>query len=90
MEVSNLTDKRKKIIDTVNAEFNKCQIWATAYCYHGLNCVIEVDVDGDWKHDHLAVKEIMKENGCSQLSQKEIGESYDDSYHALHYYIVNN
>lgn len=88
MEVSEIIEKRKSIIDKVNAEFEKYEICSYAEAYYKNNDVIVVDVDGDWKHDHLATRDIMIENGCISLGQKEIGESDDDSYHAEHYYKI--
>lgn len=50
--------------------------------------VIQVEIDcGDWKHEHLACDQIMKEAGYKKVSEKEIGDSLEDVYSSYHYYI---
>lgn len=44
---------------------------------------IEIEVfNGDWKHEHLFLKHIMRENMLFAIKEEQIGESDDDSYSA--------
>lgn len=79
---------REEIITQANKKFQEYKIWAEAEPHCVLDIVIKVDVDGDWKHDHLATEQIMKELGCALLGKEMVEESQDDSYHAIHHYIV--
>ena len=47
---------------------------------------IEITVeDGDWKHDHIRLKNLMNENGFLNVCSKEIGEDTGgDWYSAIH------
>lgn len=54
---------------------------------------IFVDVDGDWKHDHLRTNYLVHlwcdQKNFEVISENEdADESDDDSYHAIHTYIV--
>ena len=41
--------------------------------------------DGDWKHDHICLKNLMAENGYVLFDSKKIGEdSGGDWYSAIH------
>lgn len=48
------------------------------------SCVICVKVDGDWKHDHLAVKEVLSEHGYNQIREDVVGSSDSDWYTSIH------
>jgi len=60
-----------------------------------VNLLLYADVDGDWKHDHLAYKDAVKEfcddNGFEIVShrQREIGHSESDSYEAEHIFWIH-
>ena len=60
-----------------------------------INLLLYADVDGDWKHDHLAYKEAVKEfcrdNGFEIVSHREneIGHSDSDSYEAEHIFWIS-
>lgn len=54
---------------------------------------ISVEVDGDWKHDHLQADYLMYKYFSKDLEESgetEIGESDDDSYYSLHTYVIMN
>ena len=54
---------------------------------------ISVEVDGDWKHDHLRADYLMNKYFSEDLEESgetEIGESDDDSYYSLHTYVITN
>ena len=60
-----------------------------------VNLLLYADVDGDWKHDHLAYKDAVKEfcddNGFEIVShrQRELGHSDSDSYEAEHIFWIH-
>lgn len=46
---------------------------------------IDVDVVwGDWKHDHLYLRHVMRENGYIQLYEMVTEEDGDDAYSSIH------
>ena len=49
-------------------------------------CFISITVeDGDWKHDHIRLKNLMSKNGYVYFGCKEIGEDTGgDWYSAIH------
>ncbi len=54
---------------------------------------ISVEIDGDWKHDHLRADYLMNKYFSEDLEESgetEIGESDDDSYYSLHTYVITN
>jgi hypothetical protein len=54
---------------------------------------ISVEVDGDWKHDHLQADYLMYKYFSEDLKESgetEIGESDDDSYYSTHTYVIMN
>jgi hypothetical protein len=60
-----------------------------------INLLLYADVGRDWKHDHLAyrdaVKEFCEDNGFEIIShrEKEIGNSESDSYEAEHIFWIH-
>ena len=52
-----------------------------------------IRVDGDWKHDHLftdyLVKNYLEKRGYDYFaSEKDVEDSYDDSYESTHVYVL--
>ena len=48
---------------------------------------VEINVEwGDWKHDHLHLNHVMKENGYILMGEKVTEEDGSDSYSAVHTY----
>jgi hypothetical protein len=48
---------------------------------------IEVNVEwGDWKHDHLFLRYIMKQNHYRQIDEEVTEEDGSDTYSAIHYF----
>lgn len=60
-----------------------------------INLLLYADVGGDWKHDHLAyrdaVKEFCEDNGFEIVShrEKEIGDSQSDDYESEHIFWIH-
>lgn len=44
---------------------------------------------GDWKHDHLCLEQIMKQEGLSSLGHDVTEEDGSDCYSAIHYFMLN-
>lgn len=54
---------------------------------------ISVEIDGDWKHDHLNADYLMYKYFSGDLKESgetEIQESDDDSYYSIHTYVIMN
>lgn len=52
--------------------------------------VIGIEIDGDWKHDHLRADYLIKENFPVIKTDKVITEDTEyDWYPAIHYYYVD-
>lgn len=54
---------------------------------------ISIDIDGDWKHDHLRADYLMNKyfyDDLAQTGEDEIQESDDDSYYSRHTYVIKN
>lgn len=54
---------------------------------------ISMDIDGDWKHDHLCANYLMEDYfGFDLIQTKEVltRDSEDDSYGSCHTYIIAN
>lgn len=49
---------------------------------------VEVEIVwGDWKHDHIALDQIMRKNGFVRVGEQITEESGDDAYSSIHTYI---
>ena len=48
------------------------------------SCAISVEVEGDWKHDHLAVLNILKEYGYNEVKEELISNCDSDYYTSVH------
>lgn len=54
---------------------------------------ISVEVDGDWKHDHLLADYLMSKYFSEDLSRTGediLEESDNDSYYSCHTYVITN
>ena len=45
---------------------------------------ISVEIDGDWKHDHLYLRHVMTKNGYTQVYEMVTEEDGDDAYSSIH------
>lgn len=53
-----------------------------------LPCVVFIYIEwGDWKHDHIALNNIMKQNGFNFFGEKVTEEDGSDAYSATHIFI---
>ena len=53
-----------------------------------LPCVLLVYVEwGDWKHDHICLNNIMKQNGFHFIGEDVTEEDGSDTYSATHIFI---
>lgn len=52
-----------------------------------LDGTVEIEVCwGDWKHDHLYLDHVMKENGYRLTDECVTDENGSDAYSSIHYY----
>jgi len=68
--------------------FKENDVW---YEYDILgNRGVEINVElGDWKHDHLFIDHLMKENGFVKTDEVLTWEDGSDCYSSIHTYIYN-
>ena len=50
--------------------------------------VIYIKIDGDWKHDHLFLKNLLKEHGYSYFGSHTTSSDGSDYFEAVHSVIV--
>ena len=50
--------------------------------------VVMITVDGDWKHDHIALDQIMKESNYTLIEKINVEDNCSDWYEATHVYLV--
>ena len=86
----------KKIVDTINQKLNENHIYEEAFwrTTDGMtDYEIEISIDrGDWKHDHLRVKHIIREvlgNNLKGEHEVVTWEDGSDCYSAIHYFTTN-
>lgn len=52
------------------------------------NGTIEVEVEwGDWKHDHLYLERVMKNNGYTMIDSEVTEEDGSDTYSARYWFL---
>lgn len=77
-----MTNEMTKELENIEAIINDCGIYAEVY-----NVCFAIRIEwGDWKHDHLFLDHIMRENGYDNFSTVTLEEDGSDYYSAVHYY----
>ena len=71
----------------INALLEKNQLFGEVYSDSNLP-IIYIKIDGDWKHDHLFLASLIKENGYSYIGNHITSSDSSDSYEAVHSVIV--
>ena len=102
MMVIEVVDQEMRVIETADLELTPCKtdtdklmeiekmlrennIWADVYEELSM---IAVEINwGDWKHEHLAAKWLMKELGYEQEFERVTEENGSDTYSAIHYFL---
>ena len=70
----------KKDIKTIFKENNRWYEWWT-----NSDGTIDVSVEwGDWKHDHLFLSHIMRENNYFEVNESVTEEDGSDAYSSIH------
>lgn len=82
--------KREEIIEKVRKSINRRKLGADVYPHNKLNNMIIAEVDGDWRHDHLAVERLFDRNGCHLMYKEIYDQDCEDFYSGKHYYIIDN
>ena len=80
----------KEISDLLISEHMYSDVWFENQIIASCLCI---RVDGDWKHDHLftdyLVKNYLEKRGYDYFaSEKDVEDSYDDSYESTHVYVL--
>jgi len=84
--LKNKTMERKDIEKDIQRIFKENKMW---YDWDvNLDGSVEISVDwGDWKHDHLYLNYIMKENGYALISEVVTEEDGSDAYSSVHTFL---
>ena len=82
-EISKYLSDNKVWVESVYSDYDK-----------DTNTVgISVEVDGDWKHDHLLADYLMSDyfsDDLIQTGEDVLEDSDDDSYESRHIYVIQN
>ena len=82
-EISKYLSDNKVWVESVYSDYDK-----------DTNTVgISVEVDGDWKHDHLRADYLMSDyfsDDLIQTGEDVLEDSDDDSYESRHIYVIQN
>ena len=75
----------------VEQTLDEVGVWARDGVYYNSRTgLFEVDIKGDWKHDHMCADHtLFNKLGMKCVDKREIGESDSDDYEAIHYYKRN-
>lgn len=78
---------RDEFIEKVEQALIDAGVWATAYWSEPYSYTIKVEVDGDWKHDHLRTNWILFEQfGLAFCGEYVTDEDGSDCYASIHTY----
>ena len=78
--------EKKELQSTVKTLFKEKNMNYDFYITKPYTVHVEVEW-GDWKHDHLRLKQIMEQNGFSQTDERLTEEDGSDCYSAEHIYM---
>ena len=83
--------------DIIERYLSDNHVWVVAVysdCDKDKNVLdISVEIDGDWKHDHLRADYLMSDyfsNDLVRTGEDMLDESDDDSYESRHVYVIKN
>ena len=71
----------------VNELFNKNDVRGTAYPLK--DNILEVHIDGDWKHDHIYGKDLLSRNYNCDIECVRVYDSDSDWYEAVYHVTIN-
>lgn len=84
-----ITPESRKVGKKLNEDLIRNELYAEDLLVKQDNDIFRVAIviDGDWKHEHLRLDDVMQKLGYMHLSTKEIGDSDSDYYEAEHQYV---
>lgn len=83
-----LSPNKDKPADYMAQNFlNDNGVWADVYPHFGTSALVVSISWGDWKHDHLWAKTLMKYLGYTEVGEKVTEENGSDCYSAEHYFL---
>lgn len=82
------TERKNEIEANVYKILEANNVWVNYISFHLTLPLMYVEVKGDWKHDHLRCKFVMKEHGFEYLNEDVTEEDGSDFYTAVHYYSI--
>ena len=78
--------ERKDIEKDIQRIFEENEMWYD--CDVNLDGSVEINVEwGDWKHDHMYLNHVMKENGYCLTDEEVTEEDGSDAYSAVHTFL---
>lgn len=78
--------RRDELVKKINEALSEAHVLCEGVWYEGINMMVEID--GDWKHDHLRANYILFEKfGLSCYETVVTEEDGSDSYAAIHRYM---
>jgi hypothetical protein len=79
--------ERKDIEKDIQRIFKENEMWYD-WDVDFFDNTVEINVElGDWKHDHLCLDHVMKENGYILIDKKVTEEDGSDAYSAVHTFL---
>lgn len=80
----------QELARAVDKAFETGHVWADCVSPHYELPVIEAEISGDWKHDHLRAKWIVKEQfpEFTYIGEQVTEEDGSDWYSAIHRWVV--
>ena len=52
-----------------------------------VNETLQIHIDGDWKHDHIFINELMKSLGYTLIAERDSISDGSDFYYSRHVYL---
>ena len=75
----------KEQIKEVENILNGSSIWYEVYQNPRYpSCTISVEIDGDWRHDHLRAMQMLSQEGYNEVRENVLGSQDSDVYKSEH------
>lgn len=85
MPSNNKTTDIMTIESIIKKIFKTNEIWYDYFIKNENECELSIEY-GDWKHDHLFIDHLMRENGFEKTDEMLTWEDGSDCYSSVHFY----
>lgn len=82
-----MTQNMQTLMDRAQKVINNSSIFADIYDVTDTKIKVEITW-GDWKHDHLYLDYLMREEGFEKIDEYTTEEDGSDTYSAVHVYTL--